>query len=99
MNKEERKFRSDDKGALLPEVFCPECGIKLDAAGSTEGDDGVRPNPGDLAVCINCGEIMAYTETMILRRLGVTELLDMDHEMTYSAIKARVTIRSRERIL
>lgn len=97
---EERKFKSDARGETLPVVQCLECGYKLDAAGvaPAQGDDDARPAPEDLTVCLNCGEIMAYTETMTLRRLGKTELLEMDHEASYPAIKARMMIRSRGRI-
>lgn len=95
---EERKFKSDVRGGTLPVVQCLECGYKLDSAGGADGNDDARPEPEDLTVCLNCGEIMAYTETMTLRRLGKTELLEMDHEASYPAIKARMMIRSRGRI-
>lgn len=101
MTPQRRKFRSDSKGNLLPEVHCPECGTKLDAAGDAEGDDDVRPSPDDMCVCINCGEFLAYTETMTLRKIDKTEVLGLGPELEkekMQLITAQMSIRQRGRI-
>jgi hypothetical protein len=100
VNPKQRKFRSDSHDRLLPEVHCPECGIKLDAAGDTEGDDNVRPSPDDMCVCLNCGEFLAYTETMTLRKVEKTEVLGLgpEYEMQkMQLITAQMFIRQRGR--
>ena len=47
---------------------CPSCKYEMDAATSVDGTD-IRPNPGDVSVCFNCGEYMAFGEGGVLHRM------------------------------
>lgn len=53
---------------------CPACGYVLDAASNVDGATA-GPAPGDLTVCIGCGTILAFTESM---QMVVLEQLDLD---------------------
>lgn len=56
---------------------CPSCGYHLDAASHTTDAD-TRPTPGDYSVCINCGELLRFTEAMTVERLSGRELDDLE---------------------
>jgi hypothetical protein len=52
---------------------CPSCGVVLDAA--THTDEDKNPKPGDLCLCINCGNWQQFDKD--LRRIPASqELLD-----------------------
>ncbi len=51
----------------LGEDHCPSCKKLLDAATSLE--EGAVPNPGDISVCIYCGEFLLYGDDMALEIL------------------------------
>lgn len=46
----------------IPKSQCPRCHTKINAATCAEhlGDCGCRPEPGDLSLCYNCGEINVF---------------------------------------
>jgi hypothetical protein len=73
-------------------TLCPTCGHKLDAATGLDHDH--KPSPGDLSVCIQCGEILEFDEEikLILISEGTIEKLDLetmeDLVRTRDAIKA-----------
>jgi hypothetical protein len=53
---------------------CPHCGKPCDGGISLDDRRAARvPKPGDVAVCIYCGSINTYTETLSLRRIERTE--------------------------
>lgn len=41
---------------------CPNCGYGMDAA--TAAFEDVRPEPGDLSVCIKCAALLEFTHDM-----------------------------------
>ena len=55
---------------------CTNCGAINDAATSVDLD-GVNPSPGDFALCIDCGHIMAYDEQMQLRNLTDADVIEI----------------------
>jgi hypothetical protein len=51
-------------------------------------------------VCLNCGEVLIFTETMGVRQIRDSELLDAeDREAIILTIKTSVAIKRRGRIL
>lgn len=50
----------------MGEDNCPYCGYKVDYATSTRGDH--KPQPHDLSVCLQCGEVMEYGEDFALQQ-------------------------------
>lgn len=43
----------------IPQSACPKCG-KVNDAATFPGDDTRRPKPGDLTICIGCGELCQF---------------------------------------
>ena len=82
-----------------PRAKCPVCSYQTDRAGATE-DDGA-PRPGDLTVCLNCGELMEFDERLEFRQLGEEEkakaMQHGDAARIVETIKARGPIRRMER--
>ena len=48
----------------LPTSHCPHCQTKLDGATALQNS---VPNPGDVSICIECGEVNVFDEAMKLR--------------------------------
>lgn len=40
---------------------CPTCGAGFDAASAVDGED-VAPKPGDISVCLYCGEWLMFDD-------------------------------------
>jgi hypothetical protein len=47
--------------------YCPTCKTKLDHA--TPLQSGDKPEPHDLSVCINCGEMLEFSDDFALVKL------------------------------
>lgn len=45
-----------------PESKCPVCGHILDAATSINGE--FEPRPGDVTLCVQCGEILIFNKDL-----------------------------------
>lgn len=43
---------------------CPGCGNDCSAASNADLDVTEAPKPGDFSICIECGEILNFTENM-----------------------------------
>ncbi|HET6485821.1 MAG TPA: hypothetical protein VFH83_05350 [Spirochaetia bacterium] len=48
----------------LPDDRCPTCGHAFDTATPMPSNDRSVPAPGDLAVCIACGQILVFNTQM-----------------------------------
>jgi hypothetical protein len=48
--------------------YCPACFHRLDSA--TGAFEDVAPQAGDFTVCIQCGTILEFSETLQLKRLS-----------------------------
>jgi hypothetical protein len=79
-----------DNRIRMPKSRCLDCG-KLITAASRLDDDRSTPDPGDVAVCIDCGHIQAYADDLTLRPLTDDEMVEIagDREIidTVKAIK------------
>lgn len=53
----------------LRESKCPACGSRLDAASGLRGTAVPKPKPGDITLCIDCGQVMEFTATLGLRAI------------------------------
>lgn len=51
---------------------CPNCNKLLDAA--TELSKEVKPNPGDISICIYCGTILVFAVDMALMVATMSDL-------------------------
>ena len=52
----------------MPESNCTNCGKKLDGALGPG-----TPQPGDLTVCADCSEVLAFNDDLTLRALDDTD--------------------------
>jgi predicted nucleic-acid-binding Zn-ribbon protein len=52
---------------------CPYCGHNFDSA-SMPGDETIRPVPGDITLCIKCGEVSQFGDEMELSPFNVSQL-------------------------
>jgi hypothetical protein len=48
---------------------CPYCGKVHDGAMAADGQEDLMPVPGNLSICYDCLEVMAYDENLKLVRL------------------------------
>jgi len=51
------------KSYRVPESNCTSCGERLDAAG-TMCEGTPAPKPGDITICVVCGQVMQFTDTL-----------------------------------
>ena len=80
----------------LPPAECPNCGTKVTAASTVEHDDRSEPSEGDLAICLYCGELNAYTREFKLRPLTRAELSDLmtDREVSNQILAMRRAVHA-----
>src|SRR5262245_61494871 len=84
-----------------PAQICRRCGAKNDAATETHNDK-VSPKPGAFSICLNCGCISRFTQTLHLeeaRDVDMRELQLEDVLRLYSMsakIKARGPLPTKE---
>lgn len=59
--------------------ICPHCGYFFDSA--THPKDGsLRPEPGDLSMCLSCGGMLTFTDDMALRAASDEEVESLDSD-------------------
>jgi len=66
------------KDRRVPLSACTDCGHQMDAANCVSEDEHGRdhkPGPGAITICIRCGHIMAYTDSLTLRDLTNDEMV------------------------
>lgn len=64
------------RDTLLPKSPCPNCGKVLDTA--THPTEDVSPTPGDLTMCIQCGEFFSFGAGLELRPLDEDTIAQCD---------------------
>jgi hypothetical protein len=52
----------------MPDTSCPECGRALSAA--THMESAAMPSPGDVSICLYCGEFLEYDVLLHTVRLS-----------------------------
>jgi hypothetical protein len=57
----------------LPKQHCPNCGQRIEAASSEHGS---LPQPGDINVCLYCGELLTFNPDMTIRRPTPEEIAE-----------------------
>ena len=56
----------------MPKAFCLNCGHEFTLSSGV--DNNSKPSPGCIAVCIECGHVMAFTRNMTMRALTDAEM-------------------------
>ena len=77
----------------LPQSKCPTCGYEMDSATGTTHDED--PRPGDLTVCLNCGEMLQFNDIMVAKSLPVGLLDQLPSETREELFRAVNLIRKR----
>ena len=70
------KARMSAPDHRLKPSACLGCGKVLDAAQVTDGVD-VKPHPGAVSICFDCGYIQVFADDMSFRQLTDDELYDI----------------------
>lgn len=65
----------NQKEKLGKTITCPWCGYKADAAAGVNHED--RPEPGDRALCFNCGEWSIFDDNMDYRKPTLAEFVEI----------------------
>lgn len=71
----------------LTGLKCPHCGKPADGGTCLDDRQAKRmPKPGDFAVCVSCGSINIYTDTLGLRRIERKEQRAMQRDPRMSKL-------------
>ncbi len=76
----------------LPKSPCSSCGELLDAANNR---DGHNPKPGDLTLCVYCGAMSSFTETLHIRAMTPEEFRELPAELRAELEGAQAILRMR----
>lgn len=76
------------------EHACLNCGKLLDGATGVMNDDDprndIKPTPGSITICIECGHIMAFKNGGGFRNLSNSEMLDIAGDSRILAISKAI---------
>jgi hypothetical protein len=77
-------------------TFCPFCKYEVDTATGISGK-GSGPGPGDISLCLKCGEFAAYGDDMQLRKPTDDEYLIIGSEDDYKLAREAWTSMNQRR--
>jgi len=75
----------------VPLTPCPTCGKILECASHTKRE----PRPGDLSVCIGCGELLAFDAHLVLHVADLRDLIGLDYRMFKRIGKLQALVRKK----
>lgn len=87
-------------GFFTRENTCPTCNYLTDTAVTPDGTP-VMPEPGDVSVCIQCGEILQFDRSMKLHKISdaqLNEIQSVDPHVYFDAIQAQALARVMKRL-
>lgn len=73
---------------------CPACGYVADCASTLSGSDGA-PSPGDLSICLNCGELLQFEDGYKVKRAPDGIQLQLSDEVRRKVVRAQRLIIER----
>jgi hypothetical protein len=85
-------------GEPVPENHCSVCGYKTNAATGAPSSGQHRPSPGDLTICLKCGELSQFDENMRLVSPSLDAMLQLDAEQMAEITLAQKLIRKKRLI-
>lgn len=53
-------------GPNMPPSRCPTCQYEMDCATGLKDDQPQTPIPGDISLCLNCGQILIVTDALTM---------------------------------
>lgn len=75
--------------AKIPECKCLQCGAKMNASGSVDGNAEDMPEPGSVVLCIRCGGVMKHADDMSLRGMSEEEMDELTADKEWMDLIAR----------
>ncbi len=75
----------------MPECACLVCAAPLDSCNTQSGG---TPSPGDLSLCVYCGNIAAFGDDLQLRAIPQEEYRALPENIRIEIEGARAIIRS-----
>lgn len=78
--------------------YCPACNYECNAATDT-ADVHQTPNPGDLSICLNCGEWLEFADDMALKFISDHAKNTMDDDNWTTLTNATKYIKERGPII
>jgi hypothetical protein len=85
------KERLDANGGIIPSDRCPICAYEFDAASGMTHD--ARPKPGDVSLCIKCGEVLEFASDMRVRQASLETMLSLPDDAKAQVDKMQKIIR------
>lgn len=73
----------------IADCLCPYCGYKMDTSKGAM-DDTARPEPGDISVCLSCGEAGIFNEAMAMRQMTEAERASIPKEQRLLLAKSKL---------
>jgi hypothetical protein len=74
------------KSYEVPPARCPSCGYLADAATPVRGMSEAVPKPGDITMCIRCGNVLKFGQSLDLLPVDV-DTLPAETRRTLHAMK------------
>jgi len=91
----------DANGKALPNVRCPTCNTRIDAAtGAVDSagamlPDSARPKPGDLTVCFYCATLLQFAPDMTAVPLDIKSL---DEDTQFQIRRIQIKIQNKDKL-
>lgn len=79
----------------VPESKCPQCGHWLDGT-TNPHDPNAIPRPGDVTICILCGQLCMFDKMLHLRRMKRSEFHALSDTLKGTMLSAVKFIADRE---
>lgn len=81
------------EGEFIQNDACPKCGAFLEMATSID-DSKERPKPGDLSVCIYCGEVLEFGPDMVVSSISEEKWWKLGVDVRANLILAQAFVKS-----
>jgi hypothetical protein len=91
------KEQKSASGKALPLSRCPVCGYAMDAA-TCAFEKKPKPKTGDFGVCMKCGEILVFSQTMTLREAKLDDFMSCGPTLFQQLDRVQQLIR-KERVV
>jgi hypothetical protein len=85
--------RKGADGSMLATSICPTCKYEMSAATSIEPGKSRQPIPGDISLCLKCGEVLVFNQKLAVEIALLTDMLDMSDQQQALIAKAQRIIR------
>lgn len=67
---------------IIQDQLCPWCAKHINRASNLD-DEGLKPNPGDVMLCLDCGEAAIYAADLRLRKPTDDEHVEIADDPDY----------------